>query len=160
MNSPIATNPSNNLSEQLRQLGLRAIPVGLDGFLARAAKSRWSPRQLLEFLVREESGDRARRSLERRLQVCGAKRFKPIADFDWTWPKKIERDVIERALALVAKNLCHTAVLAGHSVLLRSASARLEDLHRQSPEGRRRRLRTYANVDLLCIDEAGLPLLR
>lgn len=123
MNSPIATNPSNNLSEQLRQLGLRAIPVGLDGFLARAAKSRWSPRQLLEFLVREESGDRARRSLERRLQVCGAKRFKPIADFDWTWPKKIERDVIERALTLVAKNLCHTAVLAGHSVLLRSASA-------------------------------------
>ena len=44
---------------------------------------------------------------------------------------------------------------AGHSVLFRSAPALLEDLHRQSPEGRRRKLRTYANVDLLCIDEVG-----
>ena len=31
----------------------------------------------------------------------------------------------------------------------------LEELHRQSPEGRRRKLRTYANVGLLCIDEVG-----
>jgi hypothetical protein len=29
------------------------------------------------------------------------------------------------------------------------------DLHRQTPEGRRRKLRTYANVGLLCIDEVG-----
>jgi DNA replication protein DnaC len=31
----------------------------------------------------------------------------------------------------------------------------LEDLYRQTPEGRRRKLRTYANVGLLCIDEVG-----
>ena len=32
-------------------------------------------------------------------------------------------------------------------------------MHRQSPEGRRRKLRGYANVGLLCIDEVGyLPL--
>jgi hypothetical protein len=36
--------------------------------------------------------------------------------------------------------------------LFRSAPALLEELHRQSPEGRRRKLRTYANVGLLCID--------
>ncbi len=46
-------------------------------------------------------------------------------------------------------------MLAGHSVLFRSAAALLEQLHRQSPEGRRRKLRTYANVGLLCIDEVG-----
>ena len=56
---------------------------------------------------------------------------------------------------MLAQNICHTAVLAGRSVLFRPAAALLEDLHRQSPEGRRRRLRTYANVDLLCIDEVG-----
>ncbi len=28
-------------------------------------------------------------------------------------------------------------------------------IHRQSPEGRRRKLRTWANVGLLCIDEVG-----
>jgi len=43
-------------------------------------------------------------------------------------------------------------VLAGHSVLFRSAAALLEELHRQTPEGRQRKLRTYANVGLLCVD--------
>ena len=56
---------------------------------------------------------------------------------------------------MLAQNICHAAVLAGRSVLFRPAAALIEDLHRQSPEGRRRRLRTYANVDLLCIDEVA-----
>ena len=56
---------------------------------------------------------------------------------------------------MIAQNICHAAVLAGSSVLFRSAPALLEDLHRQSPEGRRHKLRTYANVGLLCIDEVG-----
>ncbi len=47
------------------------------------------------------------------------------------------------------------AVLAGHSVLFRSDASLLEELHRQSPEGRQRKLRTYGNVGLLCIDEVG-----
>jgi DNA replication protein DnaC len=42
-----------------------------------------------------------------------------------------------------------------HSVRSVPAAALLEDLHWQSPEGRRRKLRTYANVGLLCIDEVG-----
>jgi DNA replication protein DnaC len=46
-------------------------------------------------------------------------------------------------------------VLAGYSVLFRSATALLETLHRQSPEGRRFKLRTYASVGLLCIDEVS-----
>ena len=56
---------------------------------------------------------------------------------------------------MIAQNLCHAAVLAGYSVLFRPAPALLEELHRQSPEGRRRKFRTYANADLLCIDEVG-----
>ena len=31
----------------------------------------------------------------------------------------------------------------------------LEELQRQTPEGRHRKLRSYANVGLLCIDEVG-----
>lgn len=171
-----ATIPSNSLTAQLRQLGLRALPDGLEDFVARAAKSRWTARQMLEQLVLAEAGERSRRSLERRLRLSGLKTFKPMADFDWAWPSKIERDVIERALSLdflaearnliligpnglgktmIARNICHAAVLAGHSVLFRSAPALLEELHRQTPEGRRRKLRGYANIGLLCIDEVG-----
>ena len=99
-----------------------------------------------------------------------------MADFEWSWPSKIERDVIQRALTLdflpegrnlvlvgrnglgktmIAQNICHAAVLAGYSALFRPAAALLEDLHRQSPDGRRRKLRTCANIGLLCIDEVG-----
>ena len=166
----------NDLVAQLQHIGLRALPAGLDDFLARAAKSRWSPRQVLEQLVEAESSERARRSLERRLRISGIKSFKPVADFDWSWPSRIERDVIERVLTLdflnegrnlvlvgrnglgktmLAQNICHAAVMAGRSVLFRPAAALLEDLHRQSQEGRRRKLRSYSNVDLLCIDEVG-----
>jgi DNA replication protein DnaC len=177
MNSPATTTiPSNSLSAQLRQIGLRALPADLDDFLTRATKSRWSPQQLIEQLVRAEIDERSRRSMERRLRYSGIKGFKSLADFDWNWPTKIERDVIERALTLdfvsesrnlvlvgrnglgktmIAQNICHAAVLAGSSVLFRSAPALLEDLHRQTPEGRRRKLRSYANVGLLCIDEVG-----
>ena len=56
---------------------------------------------------------------------------------------------------MIAQNICHAAVLAGYSVLFRSAAALLEELQRQTPEGRRSKLRTYANAGLLCIDEVG-----
>ena len=178
MNSPtpMTMNPRNDLPAQLEQIGLRALPAELDDFLARATKGRWSPRVLLEQLVQAEVAERSRRSLERRLRLSGIKKFKPMADFEWTWPSKIEREVIERALTLdflpegrnlvlvgrnglgktmIAKNICHAAVLAGSSVLFRAAPALLEELQRQTPEGRHRKLRSYANVGLLCLDEVG-----
>ena len=179
MNSPApktTTTMNNNLAAQLRQVGLIAVPGQLDDFIAHAIKARWSAHQLLEELVKVEAAERSRRSLERRLGNSGIKSFKPIADFDWSWPSQIEREVIERTLTLdflaesrnlvlvgrnglgktmIAQNICHQAVLAGHSVLFRSAAALLEELHRQTPEGRRRKFRTYANVGLLCIDEVG-----
>jgi len=178
MNSPTLkmTTLSNSLPTQLQQIGLRSLPAQLDDFLAHATKSRWSPHQILEQLVQAELSERSRRSLERRLRLSGIKKFKPMADFDWSWPAKIERDVIERALTLdflsenrnlvlvgrnglgktmIAQNLCNAAVLAGYSVLFRSAAALLEELHRQTPEGRRSKLRTYTNVGLLCVDEVG-----
>jgi DNA replication protein DnaC len=177
MSSPTKKTPSNDsLSTQLQQIGLRALPAQLDDFLAHAAKARWSPHQILEQLVHEEFAERSRRSLERRLRLSGIKKFKPIADFEWSWPTRIERDVIERALTLdflrearnlilvganglgktmIAQNICHAAVLAGYSVLFRSAAAVLEELQRQTPDGRRRKLRSYANTGILCLDEVG-----
>ena len=178
MSSPTDTtmNPNDNLHEQLERIGLRTVATQLNDVLANAARQRWSPRQLLEQLAQIEVAERAHRSLERRLRTAEIRKFKPMADFDWSWPTHIERDILERALALdflaearnlvmvganglgktmIAQNICHAAVLAGHSVLFRTASALLEELHRQTPEGRLRKLRAYANVTLLCIDEVG-----
>src|ERR1700683_4780210 len=180
MNSPALKTPTtmtnNSLATQLKQIGLCAVPAQVDDFIARVTKARCSAHQILAELAHAEAAERSRRSLERRLRISGIKSFKPMADFDWSWPTKIERDIIERALTLdflgetrnlilvgrnglgktmIAQNLAPAAVLAGHTVLFRSAAALLEELHRQSPEGRRSKLRMYANVGLLCIDEVG-----
>ena len=175
MNSLTRTmNPTNDLPAQLQQVGLKTISANLDDFLARAIKARWSPRMLLEQIAQEETQEHSRRSLERRFRVSCIKKFKPMADFEWDWPTKIEREVIERALTLdfirearnfvlvgqnglgktmIAQNICHLAVLAGCSVLFRTAAAIVEDLRHEMFEGRRRKLRGYGRVDLLCIDE-------
>jgi DNA replication protein DnaC len=153
MSSPTdaTMNPNDNLHQQLERIGLRAVAAQLNDLLANATKQRWSPRQLLEQLMQIEVAERTHRSLERRLRSAEIRKFKPMADFDWSWPTRIERDVIERALTLdflpearnlvlvganglgktmIAQNICHAAVLAGHSVLFRTASAMLEQLHR------------------------------
>jgi DNA replication protein DnaC len=175
MSSP-TTTPSAELPRQLAQIGLHATASDLDDLVARATKARWPARTLLEEIARAELHERGRRSLERRLQRARLGRFKPIADFDWAWPKKIDRELIERALTLdflrdgrnlvllgsnglgktmIIKNIAHAAVQAGHSVLFRTASELIEELRVDSPELRRRRLAHYSRPQLVCIDEIG-----
>jgi DNA replication protein DnaC len=174
MNSPPTTN--NDLPAQLLRIGLRAAAAGLDDLLARAVKQKWSPRELLEEIARSEASDKAARNLRRRLSAARLGRFKPLADFDWNWPKKIDRDLIEQWMRLefiadkrnliligsnglgktsIVKNLAYQAALAGRSVLFRLASELISDLSCDSPQLRKRKLRDYGRVDLLCIDEVG-----
>lgn len=165
------------LADNLAQLGLRHTADALDDLLAHASKRRFSHTQLLERVVELELDDRARRSLERRMSRSRLGRFKPIADFDWAWPSRIDRDAIDNVLRLdfleragnvvfvaaqglgkttLAKNIGHHAVLAGHSVLFVTAAEMLLDLSGQeSARGLERRLRHYARPALLIIDEIG-----
>lgn len=159
MNSPKMKIMSDDLPEQLRQIGLRATAEGLDDLLAHAIKQKWSHRQLLEEIARLESSDKAARNLQRRLGAARLGRFKPLVDFDWNWPKKIDRELIERALrlefieekrnlvligtnglgkTLITKNLAYQATLAGNSVLFRTAPELISDLSCDSPQLRKR----------------------
>jgi DNA replication protein DnaC len=171
------TTKSPDLKEQLDQVGLVGLADCIEDFLARASKGRFSPRQVVEEIVRLELTEGAKRSLERRLERSRIGRFKPVADFDWNWPKKIERDVIERAFTLdfigehrnlvllgangigktmIAKNLAYQAALAGHSVLFVTAAELLDDLRVEVAQTTfRRKLTKYASPHLLVIDEVG-----
>ncbi len=86
------------LAEQLLDIDFRATAQQLDDIIAMSTKKRWSPTQLLEHIARIEAEERAQRSLERRLKRSRLGSFKPIADFDWAWPKKIDRDAIDGLL--------------------------------------------------------------
>jgi DNA replication protein DnaC len=170
-------SPSPTLADNLRALGLRRTAEDLADLLARATKSRWSPTVLLEELARAETQDRARRSLERRLARARLGRFKPMADFDWAWPKLLDRDAVERVLRLdfladgsnvilvgaqglgksmIARNVGHQAVLQGHSVRSVTAADMLLDLGAQeTARALERRLRAYVKPRLLLVDELG-----
>jgi len=166
----------NDLKKQLLGIGLAATAAEIDDLLAHATNKRLGPAEILEKIIATESADRFRRSLERRMLRSRIGSFKPMADFDWNWPRKIDRPLIERALALdflrdgrnlillgpngvgktmITRNIAHAAVQAGHSVLFRTASELIDDVSRDSPELRRRRIALYTRPHLLCIDEVG-----
>ena len=156
-------------------LKARAKALKLYGLLAHwdeIAGAAW-----LEPLIDWEEQERARRGLERRLANARIGRFKPLADFDWNWPTKIDRELIERAFTLdlvregrnlvllgsnglgktmIAKNLAYQAALAGHSVLFVTAAELLDDLRAEVAHTTfRRKLTKYASPKVLVIDEVG-----
>ncbi len=165
------------LAESLTALGLRHAAAHLDDLVASSTKKRLGPLETIELLVERESQHRARKSLERRLARSRIGRFKPIADFEWDWPKRIDRDALEAALRLefldggrniilvapqglgktmLARNIANQAVLAGHSVLFVTAAELLLDLAAQdSARSLERRFRHYCRPTLLCVDEIG-----
>lgn len=128
-------------------------------------------------LLQWEEEERSRRSLERRLNGAHIGRFKPLADFDWRWPKRCERAAVEALMTLdflqeaanvvllgpngvgkstLAKNIAHQALIHGHTVLFTTAGQLLGDLAAlDSDSALRRRLRHYAAPDLLVLDEVG-----
>lgn len=174
---PSVPPPPPTLSTQLRRLGLTRTATDLNDLLARAATARWTPVALLEALATTELEDRAHRSLERRFKRARLGRFKPMADFEWSWPKAIDRPLVEQMLTLdflaqtenlvlvgaqglgktmIAKNLVHQALLHGHSALFTTAADLLLDLNGQeTARALDRRLRHYCRPQLLCIDEIG-----
>jgi DNA replication protein DnaC len=168
---------TGDLTKRLHELGLRATSAQLSDLVARATKDRLGLTQLLELVADVEEKERARRSLERRLRCSHLGRFKSIADFDWAWPSRIDRDRIEAALRLefleetrnivliapqglgktmIAQNIAHEAILKGHSVLFVTAAQLLLDLAAQdSARSLDRKLRHYSSHGLLVIDEVG-----
>lgn len=165
------------LAGRLRALGLAAAGNTLDDLIALATQKRWSPTQILEHIADLEDKERARKSLERRTTRSRLGKFKPVADFDWNWPTTIERSLVEGAVGLhfiegarnvvfvapqglgktmLAQNVAHQAILAGHSVLFTTAAQMLLDLGGQeSSRALERRLHYYSKISLLVIDEVG-----
>ena len=119
MNSPTHDDdhPMNNLAAQLEQIGLRALPPTWTTFWRAPRSARWSPRMMLEQLAQAEAEDRSRRSWNGACASPESRSFKPMADYEWTWPTKIERDIIERALTLDFLHEARNLVLVGRNGL-------------------------------------------
>lgn len=159
---------TERIRDRAKALGLHGLVAQLEDFADDAAIAR---------LLDVEEAERSRRSLERRIKNARIGRFKPMADFDWAWPKKIDRPAIEEFLTLafldehenvvfvgpngvgkttIAQNIAHQALMKGHTVRMTTASQMLNELVAQDgPTALERRLRRYTHPTLLAIDEVG-----
>lgn len=171
------TSPPEALASMLARLGLRALAAELDDVLAQAAKARWSPLQLLEHIASRELDERAVHGLRRRLGRAKLGSFKPLTDFDWAWPKRIDKERVESLMTLdflqgahnvvlvgphglgkttLAQNMAYQALVAGHTVRMITTSDLLLDLDAAEQTRKlERRLRYWANLRLLLLDELG-----
>ena len=128
-------------------------------------------------LIQWEEDERTHRSLQRRIRAAKLGDFKALGDFDWQWPKRIDRMAVNELMSLefvkeatnavfigpngvgkstLAQNVAHQALIQGYTVLFKAAGEMLGELAAlDSDSALRRRLHHYATPDLLCIDEVG-----
>lgn len=159
---------SDHLADRVRRLGLFGVLRALDDL----KDAPWLP-QLLEL----EELERSARGLERRLKNAKLGTYAPMADFDPSWPDGLDPQVIQELFTLafmqdgenvvlvgpnglgktmIAQNLAHHAIKAGHCARFTTAADMLNDLASQeSASALARRLRRYVNPHLLVIDEVG-----
>jgi DNA replication protein DnaC len=151
--------------------------LGLHGLQAHWHELSEAQLPWLASVLDWEFSERQQRGVTRRLHNARIGRFKPLADFDWDWPEKIDQQAIHQLMQLdflsgannviliggngvgkstIAQNLAYQAAMQGHSVLFIRAANLLNDLAaKDSDSALRRRLKQYAQPALMVIDEIG-----
>ncbi|RMH42270.1 MAG: AAA family ATPase, partial [Alphaproteobacteria bacterium] len=117
----------DELRERANALKLYGLVANWDEY----AEQPWLPR-----LLEHEEEERQVRSLARRVRNAKLGRFKELASFDWSWPRRIDRELLEEVFTLgfleeaanvilvgpngvgkttLVKNLAHKALLRGYT---------------------------------------------
>ena len=170
-----ASPPAHTSSLSLESLTQRLRRLNLYGLLAHAEELLGEP--WLAHVLEIEESERQCRSLKRRTDNARLGKFKSLADFDYHWPKQLDKTLLEELFAfdfleqgvniiivgpnglgktMIAKNLLHQAILRGHTARFTVASDMLHDLAAQDSSTQlARRLRRYTTQSIICIDEVG-----
>ena len=174
-------NDLTRLDAQLRGLRLHHIQSQYQALAAKAAEQQRSHLDYLAQLVEGEAEMRENRSIERRVKNARFPVLKTLDDFQWSWPKKINRPQIQNLfrLAFIATNtnivfignvglgkthlsiaLGHTACLNGHSVFFTTAVDIINILAAAKSSGQlKRAFHSYLKPAVLIVDELGyLPI--
>lgn len=178
-----AVTPSDlkRLDAHLDALHLSHVKAQYQELATAAAQKQISHLVYLAELIEAEANARETRAIARRIRQARFPYLRTIEDFEWTWPKKINRPQIQNLfrLAFVPSNtnvvlistvglgkthiaiaLGHAACIGGHSVLFTTAVDIINTLAAAQSAGRlKREIARYLKPDLLIIDELGfLPI--
>jgi DNA replication protein DnaC len=174
-------NRPSLLSEHLEYLQLRCVAEQHVPLAAEAARQQWDHLEYLRRLMEGEYNQRHQRRVQARLKSARFPVVKTLEQFNWTWPKKINRLAVQNLFRLefIAQNvnvillgnvgvgkthlataLGYAACLEGHSVLFAGAIEVINDLQAaQKNGGLKFALKKYLRPTLLILDEVGyLPI--
>src|SRR6201987_925270 len=169
------------LDAQLQRLQLHYMQSHYQALATKAAEQQSSHLDYLEQLVEGEATLRETRSIERRIRNARFPVIKTLDDFQWSWPRKINRPQIQNLfrLAFIATHtnvvlignvglgkthlsiaLGHAACLNGHTGLFIPAVDISNSRAAAQSAGRlKRELNRYLKPAILIVDELGyLPI--
>jgi DNA replication protein DnaC len=171
-----AVTPSDikRLDAQLDALHLAHVKGHYQDLATAAAHKQISHLEYLAELIEGEAARRETRAIERRIRKARFPVLKTMEDFEWTWPKKINRPQIQNLfrLAFIASKtnvvfistvglgkthcsiaLGHAACIGGHSVLFTTAVDIINTLAAAQSAGRlKREIGRYLKPGVLIID--------
>lgn len=169
------------LDAQLQRLHLGYVQTNYQTLARKAAEQQRSHVDYLAQLVDGEFTMREMRSIERRIRNARFPVRKTLDDFQWSWPRKINRLQIQNLFRLnfiatstnvvmignvglgkthLAIALGHTACTGGHSVLFSTAIDIINTLAAAQSAGQlKRQIHRYVQPAVLIVDELGfLPV--
>jgi DNA replication protein DnaC len=172
---------SDDLESNLKYLKLPFMREHHHTLAQQATADGWSHEDYLEKLADGEAALRKDRSTERRVRLACLPVIKTLDQFDWSWPKKINRLQIQQLFRLqfvkepanviilgtvglgkthLATALAHTACLKGYTTLFTTAVDVINTLAAAQSAGRmKQELKKYTRPALLVLDELGfLPI--
>jgi len=171
----------NDLIKQLSYLKLPYIRENHEAVAQSASRNQWTHIHFLSELIMQESNLRRDRTIKRRIHMARFPVIKTLDQFNWSWPKKINRDQIQNLFRLkfvedksnvvfiggvglgkthLASALGYQACLKGHTVLFASAIDVINHLVSAQNTGRlKQELKKYLTPALIVLDELGyLPI--
>ena len=174
-------NEDLRLGEQLAQLRLSFLQENYQTLADQAAREQWTHGQYLGRLIEGESQRRQERAIARRVAAARFPMIKTLDQFNWNWPKKINRPQVQHLFSLgflkdkasvifvggvglgkshLAVALGHAACLAGHSVLFTTAVEAINTLAAAQTQYRlKAELKKFLAPTILVCDELGyLPI--
>lgn len=171
----------NQTKDRLGYLKLRFMAEHYQQLAAEAAQNGWSHQDYLERLILGEAEMRWDSSIQRRIRMARFPVIKTLDQFQWNWPRKINRLQVQQLFTLdfiankanaillggvglgkthLATALGYEASLRGHTVLFSTAVDVINTLTAAQVTGQLKTgLKKYLQPSLLILDELGyLPI--
>lgn len=174
-------NEEQRLIDQLTNLRLPFIREHHQALATEAARDQWTHLRYLSSLIEGESQRRREHRIARRVAEARFPVIKTLEQFDWNWPKKINRPQVQNLFRLaflkekasvifvgnvglgkshLALALGYAACLEDHSVLFTTAVEAINTLSAAQAQYRlKNELKKFLAPSILIMDELGyLPI--